>query len=53
MGCSRCNRLKLDCKIESNFKRVGKRSKHAEMEKEIEKLRRNLSQAREQGYVME
>ncbi|KAI0873798.1 hypothetical protein GGS24DRAFT_490434 [Hypoxylon argillaceum] len=52
-SCSRCNRLKLECKIESNFKRVGKRSKHAEMEKEIERLRRNISQAKAQGYVVD
>lgn len=52
-SCSRCNRLKLDCKIESNFKRVGKRSKHAEMEKEIDRLRRNISQAKAQGYVVD
>ncbi|KAI1267783.1 hypothetical protein F5Y18DRAFT_415849 [Xylariaceae sp. FL1019] len=52
-SCSRCNRLKLDCKIESNFKRVGKRSKHAEMEKEIDRLRRNIAQAKVQGYIME
>ena len=50
-SCSRCVRLKLDCKIESNFKRVGKRSKHAEMEREIEKLRRNVAKARSQGYI--
>lgn len=52
-SCSRCNRLKLDCKIESNFKRVGKRSKHAEMEKEIERLRRGLSRAQAQGFVVD
>ncbi|TGJ88309.1 hypothetical protein E0Z10_g495 [Xylaria hypoxylon] len=52
-SCSRCNRLKLECKIESNFKRVGKRSKHAEMEKEIDRLRRNISQAKAQGYVVD
>ncbi|KAK9420373.1 putative Zn(2)-C6 fungal-type domain-containing protein [Seiridium cardinale] len=52
-SCSRCNRLKLECKIESNFKRIGKRSKHAEMEKEIDRLRRNISQARAQGYVID
>ncbi|KAI1844545.1 hypothetical protein JX266_009218 [Neoarthrinium moseri] len=52
-SCSRCNRLKLDCKIESNFKRIGKRSKHAEMEKEIDRLRRNISQARAQGYIVD
>ncbi|KAK0617855.1 hypothetical protein B0T17DRAFT_496431 [Bombardia bombarda] len=52
-SCSRCNRLKLSCKIESNFKRVGKRSKHAEMEKEIEKLRRAVQSAKAQGFVVE
>ena len=52
-SCSRCNRLKLDCKIESNFKRVGKRSKHAEMEREIDRLRRNMSRAKAQGYVVD
>ncbi|KAH8734748.1 hypothetical protein BGZ61DRAFT_342975 [Ilyonectria robusta] len=52
-SCSRCNRLKLECKIESNFKRIGKRSKHAEMEKEIDRLRRNISRAKSQGYVLE
>jgi len=46
-------RLKLECKIESNFKRVGKRSKHAEMEKQIETLRRNLQRAQAQGYMVE
>lgn len=51
--CSRCSRLKLSCKIESNFKRVGKRSKHAEMEKQIETLRRNLQRAKAQGYTVE
>lgn len=40
---ARCQRLKLDCKIESNFKRVGKRSKNAEMEREIVELRRQLA----------
>lgn len=52
-SCSRCVRLKLECKIESNFKRVGKRSKHAEMEKEIDKLRRNVARARAQGFLPE
>ncbi|KXX77555.1 Regulatory protein LEU3 [Madurella mycetomatis] len=52
-SCSRCIRLKLECKIESNFKRIGKRSKHAEMEKEIDKLRRAVQMARAQGFVFE
>ncbi|PSR75370.1 hypothetical protein BD289DRAFT_379373 [Coniella lustricola] len=52
-SCSRCVRLKLECKIESNFKRVGKRSKHAEMEKEIDKLRRSVARAKAQGFLLE
>ncbi|KAL2058069.1 hypothetical protein ABVK25_001687 [Lepraria finkii] len=43
MTCSRCQRLNLECKIESNFKRVGKRSKNAEMEREIVELRKQLA----------
>lgn len=38
-SCSRCRRLKLECKIESNFKRIGKRSRNAEMERELAELR--------------
>lgn len=41
--CSRCRRLKLECKIESNFKRVGKRSRNAEMERELAELRQRLA----------
>ncbi|KAG7006876.1 hypothetical protein G7Y79_00012g032120 [Physcia stellaris] len=33
--CKRCQRLNLDCKIDANFRRVGKRHKNAEMEKEL------------------
>ncbi|KAJ5212253.1 uncharacterized protein N7498_003899, partial [Penicillium cinerascens] len=43
--CSRCRRLQLDCKIESNFKRVGKRSRNAEMEREIIELRKQIATA--------
>lgn len=42
--CSRCNRLKLDCRIDANFKRIGKRSKTAQMEKEIVELRKKLAE---------
>ena len=42
--CSRCRRLRLDCRIDSNFRRVGKRSRNAEMEKEIMELRRQLAE---------
>lgn len=41
--CSRCKRLSLDCKIDENFKRVGKRSRNAEMEREIVELRRQVA----------
>lgn len=41
--CSRCCRLKLECKIESNFRRVGKRSRNAEMEREIIELRKLIA----------
>ena len=41
--CGRCQRLKLKCRIDANFKRIGKRSKNAEMEKEIVDLRRQLA----------
>ncbi|KAL9124939.1 MAG: hypothetical protein Q9217_005786 [Psora testacea] len=43
LPCERCRRLKLECKIDSNFKRVGKRSRNAEMEREIEELKRQLA----------
>lgn len=43
MDCSRCRRLRLDCKIESNFKRIGKRSRNAEMEREIIELRKQIA----------
>lgn len=41
--CKRCQRLGLECKIDSNFRRVEKRSKNAEMEREIVDLRRQLA----------
>ena len=41
--CSRCTRLKLACKIDSNFKRVGKRSRNLDMEREIVELRNQLA----------
>jgi hypothetical protein len=41
--CSRCRRCNLECRIDSNFKRVGKRKKNAEMEREIIELRNRLA----------
>ncbi|KAJ5910810.1 uncharacterized protein N7473_000113 [Penicillium subrubescens] len=42
-ACSRCRRLGIDCKVEPSFKRISKRRRNAEMEKEIADLRRRLS----------
>lgn len=39
IDCERCRRLKLSCKIDTNFKRIGKRSRNAQMEREITELR--------------
>jgi hypothetical protein len=41
--CERCRRLNIQCRIEQNFKRVGKRSKNAEMEREIIELRNRIA----------
>jgi hypothetical protein len=40
--CSRCRRLGLSCKVQENFKRIGKRSRNAEMEREIVELRKQI-----------
>ncbi|KAL2219139.1 hypothetical protein M432DRAFT_609996 [Thermoascus aurantiacus ATCC 26904] len=42
-ACSRCKRLQIDCKVEPTFKRISKRRRNAEMEKEIADLRRRLA----------
>ncbi|KAJ5287932.1 transcriptional regulator family: Fungal Specific TF [Penicillium angulare] len=42
-ACSRCRRLGIDCKVEQSFKRISKRRRNAEMEKEIADLRRRLT----------
>ncbi|KAF4254088.1 hypothetical protein KXW98_000682 [Aspergillus fumigatus] len=42
-ACNECRQQKLECKIESNFKRVGKRSRNAEMEREIIELRKQIA----------
>ncbi|KAF2840906.1 hypothetical protein M501DRAFT_1001983 [Patellaria atrata CBS 101060] len=47
-SCSRCNKHKLDCRVDSNFKRIGKRSRNAEMEREIIRLSAENDQLRKQ-----
>ncbi|PVI05310.1 hypothetical protein DM02DRAFT_113851 [Periconia macrospinosa] len=43
VACARCIKQNLKCVIEPNFKRVGKRTRNAEMEKEMEYLRDQLA----------
>ncbi|KAL2836472.1 hypothetical protein BJY01DRAFT_251969 [Aspergillus pseudoustus] len=40
--CSRCQRLELECKIESNFRRTRKRRRSHDLEIEVKELRRQL-----------
>ncbi|KAL2831234.1 hypothetical protein BDW59DRAFT_140721 [Aspergillus cavernicola] len=42
-ACSRCQRLQIDCKVEPSFKRISKRRRNAEMEREIADLRKRLA----------
>ncbi|KAF2465354.1 uncharacterized protein BDR25DRAFT_396328 [Lindgomyces ingoldianus] len=42
-SCARCTKQNLKCVIEPNFKRVGKRNRNAEMEKEMMGLRERLA----------
>lgn len=46
-ACSRCAKHKLPCAIDSGFRRVEKRQKHAEMEKELEALRREVAELKQ------
>lgn len=43
VSCARCVKQNLKCVIEPNFKRIGKRNRNAEMEKEMEQLRDRLA----------
>lgn len=43
MSCARCQKQGLKCVIEPNFKRIGKRTRNAEMEREMEQLRNRLA----------
>lgn len=48
--CARCVKQKLNCVIHDGFKRVGKRSKNAQMEREMSELKERLA-AYEQGVA--
>ncbi|KAJ4299863.1 hypothetical protein N0V90_005109 [Kalmusia sp. IMI 367209] len=43
VSCARCQKQGLKCVIEPNFKRIGKRTRNAEMEREMEQLRNRLA----------
>ena len=47
-SCSRCDKVGLICRIDSTFKRVGKRKRNAEMESDLEKLRDLVQQQQRQ-----
>ncbi|KAF2197080.1 hypothetical protein GQ43DRAFT_223739 [Delitschia confertaspora ATCC 74209] len=50
-ACARCVKQNLACVIHDGFKRVGKRSKNAAMEKEMNELKERLA-AYEQGTIL-
>jgi transcriptional regulatory protein LEU3 len=43
VACKRCTKHNFKCVIEPNFKRIGKRTRNAEMEREMEELRKRLA----------
>ncbi|KAK8151663.1 hypothetical protein BKA80DRAFT_244540 [Phyllosticta citrichinensis] len=42
--CSRCRKQNLTCQVSANFKRIGKRSRHAEMEREAIDLKARVKE---------
>ncbi|CAG8962158.1 hypothetical protein HYFRA_00005205 [Hymenoscyphus fraxineus] len=47
--CSRCRKLGKTCTVDTLFKRVGRRDKYAEMQREIDELKWKLRRAAVQG----
>ncbi|KAL3472652.1 hypothetical protein BJX99DRAFT_211759 [Aspergillus californicus] len=52
-ACSRCRRLQIDCKVEPSFRRISKRTRNAEMEREIADLRRRLASNNNKSQAVE
>ncbi|KAF2095357.1 hypothetical protein NA57DRAFT_11125, partial [Rhizodiscina lignyota] len=48
VSCSRCRRQNLQCRIEESFRRIGKRSKYAELERRTAELEHENSVLRQQ-----
>ena len=51
VACTRCRKTKIECRIDPNFRRVGKRKRNAEMEQELEQLRKKLANHEATGGV--
>ncbi|KAF2090159.1 hypothetical protein K490DRAFT_36432 [Saccharata proteae CBS 121410] len=49
-ACSRCKKQALTCVVSANFKRVGKRSRHAEMEREALDLKTKVKNLEQLNY---
>ncbi|RLM01748.1 hypothetical protein CFD26_104874 [Aspergillus turcosus] len=52
-ACNECKQQKIECKVEPTFKRISKRRRNAEMEKEIAELRRRLAVNGERPQTVE
>ncbi|OJJ00651.1 hypothetical protein ASPVEDRAFT_40194 [Aspergillus versicolor CBS 583.65] len=52
-ACSRCRRLHIECKVEPSFRRISKRKRNAEMEREIADLRQRLSSDGSHAHTVE
>ena len=51
--CSRCKRCGLDCRIDLNFRRVGKRKRNAEMEQELAELRHQIKRLKQEKGLLD
>lgn len=51
--CSRCQRLSLSCKVDTDFRRTRKRRKSFELENEVRELRRQLATREASNAVLE
>ncbi|KAK7725424.1 hypothetical protein SLS57_003901 [Botryosphaeria dothidea] len=50
--CSRCRKQNLSCQVSANFKRVGKRSRHAEMEREAIDLKSRVKELEQREFEL-
>lgn len=50
--CSRCRKQNLTCQVSANFKRVGKRSRHAEMEREAIDLKTRVKELEQREFEL-